>query len=305
MYDEELPPQKMLNSFRHSSMAHQVREARTSLRRWWWEYLRLSKDYWFLCRTCAEGKPETYDDTLAQVFKDFGNVHEGTFDDWWKLRGSAVFAEQTLPPRVEILTPNDGVITGDWSEKVVIQIPLQLTRETIQRQVLQILDGLRGENSRQIKVSTSRYPSSMVFPRAETLQKEHDAYCLYRELIAKPKVLANLQIDEDDSQTQADLFRVGVLSKLNISYSELRGTESDINRKKRYMRSLVSKTVLKVSKMIANVELGKFPTDEATDDIKPRFSSKQQALMAELEEEWWSLDLSSAKKNTKSENTRS
>jgi hypothetical protein len=149
------------------------------------------------------------------------------------------------------------------------------------------------------KVSASRYPGSMVFPRAETLQKEYDAYCLYRELISKPKALANLQVDEEDSQTQVDLVRVGVLSKLNISYSELRGTESDINRKKRYMRSLVRKTVLKVSKTIANVEHGKFPTDEEIEEIKPRFSSKQEALMTKPHEEWWSLDLRSSLANSK------
>lgn len=81
---------------------------------------------------------------------------------------------------------------------------------------------------------------------------------------------------------------------LNISYSELRGTESEINRKKRYMRSLVSTTVLKVSKIIANVELGKFPTDDEVDNPKDRFSGAQEALMDKLEEEWLSLDLRSA-----------
>lgn len=304
MYDEELPPQKHLPTFRQGSMAQQVREASTSLRRWWWEYLRLSKDYWFLCQTCAEGAANTYDETLAKVFNDFGNVHEGTFEDWWKRKGSAVFAEQTLPPSVEVLTPKDGVIKGDWSEEVVIQIPLQLTRETVQKQVIAILDGLRGDNSRQIKVSTSNYRSSMVFPRVETLQKELDAHCLYRELVSKPKALANLQINEEDIQTQADLFRVGVLSDLNPSYAQLRGTESEINKKKRYMRSLVSTTNLKVSRMIANVELGKFPTDAEIDDPKPRFTSKQDALLAKMEKEWWSLDLHSALSEAKFEKAR-
>ena len=67
MYDEELLPQKYLLNFYQSTMEQQVKEASTSLRRWWWEYLRLSKDYWFLCRTCAEDKPETYDDALADI----------------------------------------------------------------------------------------------------------------------------------------------------------------------------------------------------------------------------------------------
>jgi hypothetical protein len=305
MYDEELLPQKYLLNFYQSTMEQQVKEASTSLRRWWWEYLRLSKDYWFLCRTCPEDKPDTYDETLAQVFKDFGNVHEGTFEEWWVRKGSAAFAEQKLPPRVLALTPVDGVIAGDWTDTIVIQIPLKLTRETVQKQFLEILDGLTGRPNRQHKVSHSRYKSSMLMPRVETLQKEHDAYCLYRELIAKPKALANLQVDEDDIQTQADLFRVGVLSNLNPSYAQLRGTESDINKKKRYMRSLVSTTNLKVSKMIANVERGKFPTDDDIEDPKARFTSKQDAKLAKMEEEWWSLDLHSGLSDAKFERARS
>lgn len=305
MNDEGPLPQKYLLNFYHASMEQQVREASTSLRRWWWEYLRLSKDYWFLCRTCAEDKPDTYDDELAQVFKDFGNVHEGTFEQWWTRKGAALFAEQTLPPRVLALTPVDGVISADLTGKVVIQIPLQLTRETVQKQVNEILDVLTSGQSRQMKMSTSRYKSSMTMPRMETLQKEHDAYCLYRELISKPKALANLQVDEDDIQTQADLFSVGVLSSLNASYAQLRGTESDINKKKRYMRSLVSTTNLKVSKMIANVERGKFPTDDDIKDPKARFTSKQDAKLAKMEEEWWSLDLHSALSDAKFEKARS
>jgi hypothetical protein len=294
MSDVELAAQKYMTTFRQGSMAQQVREASTSLRRWWWEYLRLSKDYWFLCQTCAEDKPETYDEKFAQVFKDFGNIHEGTFEEWWERKGSATFAEQSRPPRVEFFTSKDGAIACDSSEQVVIRIPLQLTRETIQKQVNHVLDLLTDGQARQMRVTTSNYPSSMTMPRLEMLQKNLDAYCLHRELIAKPKALAKLEIDESDSGTQADLYRVGVLAGLNRSYSELRGTESDINKKKRYMRSLVSTTVLNVSKMIANVELGKFPTDAEIEDPKVRFTSKQDKLFAKMEEEWWSLDIHSA-----------
>ena len=37
MSQERLMPQKMLEHFHHSSMAQQVLEASTSIRRWWWE----------------------------------------------------------------------------------------------------------------------------------------------------------------------------------------------------------------------------------------------------------------------------
>jgi hypothetical protein len=305
MFDEELPPQKMLPSFRLSSMAQQIREASTSIRRWWWEYLRLSKDYWLLCQTCPEGQPETYDEALAKTFKDFGNVHEGTFGDWWRRTGSALFAEQQLPPRVTKLSEVDGVITGDWSGKIVVEIPLQLTRETVQSQIDELLDSLTDRPARQMKVSTSRYPSYKTMPRLETLQKAHDAYCLHREFIAKPKALANLEIDDEESQTKADLFWIGTVANLNRTYSHLIGTEEKINEKKRHMRSLVGKTVLNASKIISHVEHGKFPCDHEIPEPKPRFSTKQKVVHAKLEEQWWSLDLHSDLSDAKFDKARS
>lgn len=305
MSEERLMPQKMFEHFYQSSMAQQVREASTSIRRWWWEYLRLSKDYWLLCQTCPEGHPETYDEALAQTFKDFGNVHEGTFEDWWHRTGSALFAEQQLPPRVTELSDVDGVITGDWAGKIVVEIPLQLTRETVQKQIDGLLDSLTDRPTRQMKVSTSRYPSYKTMPRLETLQKAHDAYCLHREFIAKPKALANHAIDEEDSQTKADLFWIGAVADLNRTYSHLIGMEAKINEKKRYMRSLVSKTVLNASKIISHVEHGKFPCDDEILEPKPRFSSRQDVVHAKLEEQWWSLDLHSGLSNAKFDKARS
>lgn len=302
---ERLMPQKMFEHFQHSSMAHQVQEASTSIRRWWWDYLRLSKDYWLLCQTCPEGHPETYDEGLAQTFKDFGNVHEGTFEDWWRRTGSALFAEQERPPRVSQLSDIDGVISGDWSGKIVVEIPLRLTRETVQKQIDELLDSVTDRPNRQMKVSTSRYPSYKTMPRLETLQKAHDTYCLHRELIAKPKALAKLEIDEEDSQTKADLFRIGTVAGLNRTYSQLIGTEAKINEKKRNMRSLVSKTLLNASKIISHVELGKFPCDDDAPEPKPRFSIKQKAVHAALEQKWWSLDLHSGLSDAKFDKARS
>lgn len=307
MYDPTLPPQKVLKNFRHGSMAQQIREASVSARRWWWEYLRLSKDYWLLCMTCPEGKPETYDEALAKTFIDFGNVHEGTFEDWWLRTGSALFAETELPPRVQELTREGNTITTAWTEgKIVVEIPLQLTLATVQAQIDKILEDQADRPNRQLKVSTSRYPINVTLLRLNVLKQTHEVHCLHRELIEKPKALAKLGLDNESSegQTRADLFRIGKLMRLSMSNATL-GADLELNRaKQRDMRSAVSRFLGKATDMIGNVEHGVFPGYEGVSVPKPRFSSKQECAHADLEAQWWSLDLFSGLSRVKAEDAR-
>jgi hypothetical protein len=100
----EQPRQKGMANFRHTSMEAEIRDASTSIRRWWWEYLRLSKDYWLLCQKTKGGVPDTHDERLAEIYQDFGNVHDCSFEEWWRRTGSELFKEQKLPPRVQQIT---------------------------------------------------------------------------------------------------------------------------------------------------------------------------------------------------------
>lgn len=299
MDEYELPPQKGLGHFRHKTMEEQIKEASASdsIRRWWWEYLRLSKDYWFLCQTCAEGKPETYDDTLAKLFIDFGNVHEGSFEDWWRRTGSALFAEQELPPRVEQITSVESAIAGNRAGKILVEISLQLTRETVQKQISEILDLYSDQRPRhRYETSTSRYPIEPVLTRMNVIQQAHEVYCLHRELIAKPKALAQLGIGKDltDHDNKANLFRIGKIYGLSPQNASLVGMPQDVAARTKKMRSEVRRVIDRALTLLSYVEVGRFAVinDEPLEP-KPCFSSKQDAQHAKLEEQWWSLDLHS------------
>ncbi len=299
MDEYELPAQKGLEHFRHWSMETQIKEASSSesIRRWWWEYLRLSKDYWFLCQTCAEGKPETFDETLAQLFIDFGNVHEGTFEDWWRSKGSAVFAEQQLPPRVEQITSVESAIAGNRAGKILVEIPLQLTRETVQNQISEILDLYSDQRPRhRYETSTSKYPIEPVLTRMKVIQQAHEVYCLHRELIEKPKALARLGIGRDltEHDNKANLFRIGKVYGLSPQNTSLVGMPQDVDKRTKKMRSEVRRVIDRAETLLSYVEAGRFAVinDERLEK-KPRFSSKQDAAHAKLEEQWWKLDLHS------------
>jgi hypothetical protein len=189
----EQPRQKGMDQFRHATMDEEIADASRSIRRWWWEYLRLSKDYWLLCQTTKGGIPETYDQRLAQIYWDFGNVHDCTFEEWWRRTGSELFREQRLPPRVQQITSVESAISGDRAGKILVEIPLQLSKETVQKQINGILELYQDQRpSNRLETSTSRYPINVTLARLNVLQKSHEVFCLHRELIVsvRPSHLA-------------------------------------------------------------------------------------------------------------------
>lgn len=305
-----LPQHKGLNQIQYKSLDDQVKDASAadSIRRWWWEYLRLSKDYWFLCQTCAEGEPETYDETLKQIFKDFGNVHEGTFEDWWRKTGTTLFAEREKLPHVEQITSAESAVSENRAGKILVEIPLQLTRETVLKQIGRILDLYSDQRPiHRYKTSTSKYPIEPVLSRINVIRQAHEVYCLHRELVDKPKALARLgagrELSEHDNK--ANLFRIGKIYGLSPSNASLTGYPDEIAKKTKNMRSEVSRVIGRAETLLSYVEAGRFAViNEDPLTPKPRFSSKQDAAFAKMEEQWWALDLHSTLSENKIEAAR-
>jgi hypothetical protein len=296
----EEPRQKGMANFRHTSMEEEIADASTSIRRWWWEYLKLSKDYWLLCQTTKGGVPETYDERLAQIYSDFGNIYDCSFEEWWRRTGSELFKEQQLPPRVQQITSVESAISGDRAGKILVEIPLQLSKETVQKQINSILELYQDRRpSNRLETSTSRYPINVTLARLNVLQKSHEVYCLHRELIAKPAAMvkSNMSRLDIEFQERADLFKIGKALGISPSNERLTGTKEEIDRRASSMRQMVWAHMKRAKALIANVEHGVFPDDEMPEMPEmtpPRFSSKQEAQHKELEAQWWSLDLSSS-----------
>jgi hypothetical protein len=293
----EEPRQKGMASFRHATMEQEIADASTSIRRWWWEYLRLSKDYWLLCQSTKGGVPETYDERLAQIYRDFGNIYDCSFEEWWRRTGSQLFKEQKSPPRVQQITSVESAVSGNRAGKILVEIPLQLSRETIERQIKRILDGYADQRpSNRLETSTSRYPINVTLARLNVLQKSHEVYCLHRELIGKPTAMArsNLSRLDTEFQERADLFKIGKALRISPSNENLTGTNVEIDRRANSMRQMVWVHMNRAKALIANTERGVFPEDNAPEKTPSRFSTKQDEQHKELEAQWWALDLSSS-----------
>lgn len=265
--------------------------------RWWWEFLRLSKDYWLVCHTSKDRKAETQDRELAKVHRAFGNIYDCTFEEWWQERGSWVFREQEAFPKVQELAryARDRNASMPQPDQTWVSIPLKLSRRTIQRQIGKILDAYEEQRlNNRLEMSTSKFKLNPVQFRLHTLRKMHEVHSLHRELIEKPAALKTLNKNQG-FERRADLFRIGSLLRVSPSNESLRGDTEEIFKRQNRMRASVSRLLKRTELLVANVEQGVFPSFKLKDTAgNPRFTSAQIEMHKALEEKWWAVDLTSA-----------
>jgi len=136
----------------------------------WWKFLRRHVGY---KKTCDNGGNGEY----AKLYADFGNVHEGTFREWWTKddRGARLFAEPplassapSLPNSVRALTPKEIKELPDmWDSGslLVVAVPLNLTKAFIQKKLTKLVAkyNKRKPGDRTVKESKALYPIATGF----------------------------------------------------------------------------------------------------------------------------------------------
>ena len=122
---------KGMRRLRYKSEGALYEDAIRSPYYWWWAYLRLSKDYWWVCQ--RNGVAD--DLRLRDMYSDFGKVYEMTFEQWWQKRGIRLFNEQVALPAVKPVNPNDLQLSRELERHLLLEIPLNLTERTIISQV--------------------------------------------------------------------------------------------------------------------------------------------------------------------------
>ena len=282
---------------RHKTPEMSLLEAQNSVYRWWWEYLRLSKDYWLVCQTSSRANIRTQDEKLQKVYRGFGDIYNCTFDDWWLDRGYRIFSEQKKFPKVAVVPsrPSERERQMPADETIWVEIPLKLSKRTIQKQLGKLLDEYESKRlSRRLKLSSADFKVNPVQFGTHQLQKVHEVYALHRELIDKPKWLRQHQPDMVTAETRADLFRIGKLLHLSLSNEKLTGEPKEVRARQNRMRVAVSRFLKNSKLLIANVEQGTFPSYKPVELMAtPRFNARQLEQHKELESKWWELTLMS------------
>lgn len=268
--------------------------ARESIYRWWWEYLRLSKDYWMLCQQSSRTQTKTTNEQFRRVYRKFGDVHTGSFDEWWLDRGYRLFAEQEKFPKVVEVArrPSERTRQVPPEDKIWIEVPLKLSKRTVQKQLGKLLDEYESSRlTRRLELTTADFRINPVQFGMHTLKKMHEVHALHRELIAKPTWLRKNKPENLAVESKGDLYRIGKLLRLSPGNESLVGEPDVIIGRINRMRIAVSRIVKRSELVIANVELGIFPSYKTAELQIPKFTARQLEQHRELEAAWWQLDL--------------
>ena len=113
--------------------------------------MQLNDEYEHCCKHEGRGP-------MSSLYRDFGDVYELTFDRWWIRHGKKIFAEAKPFKKVTLLETNRELYRTDISnDKLIVQIPLTLTRQTAMRQLGRILrTAYEGRVVDVMKTSTAR-----------------------------------------------------------------------------------------------------------------------------------------------------
>ena len=156
--------QKGIGRLRSRTIEEELSYARTSVRRWWWEYLRLSKDYWLICQTSSSlNNPRVADEKMRWIYRKFGDIYNVDFDTWYRSTGSRIFSEQEALPDVIEIDDDFGNLTEIRDGKLLIEIPLSLSQATINKKINRILKKhIEERPTNKLEMSKSEFPINPV-----------------------------------------------------------------------------------------------------------------------------------------------
>jgi hypothetical protein len=261
------PVYKGLRRLRYSDLEEEIKDAWASPYRWWWSYLRLSKDYWWVCQQ----QGETLDDDLRKMWLDFGNVFATSFNAWWRKQGRNLFAEQVRLPHVRKIDNHLSNLSSNAENHLLVEIPLNLTERTISRQVLALI---RADPARKVKpVSKAKRPLCKLRGiKMSVLVDAHNIWCLNYliDLATLPNSKIGKPFDRMTSQ------QLGTAMRLVRSCMPKYTDGEDVERKKRNgMKVAVSRMLSRADALIANAEIGIFPSMTPAAPRR-RWTAKQQ-----------------------------
>lgn len=209
---------------------------------YWWRYLQLSADYRTTCEQGGIG-------TCANLYKDFGNIYDTGFEDWWEQRWH-LFVE---PPAAVIA--NDDTTFDDDADILTIKLDRSRGPEAVKRTLEAIHMQIHyPERSTAKPKSAAEYP---VFARPilMTLHRQLQVY-----------ELKTLLPDATDAEI-ADWAGVTVSNKLD-GMTERQLVKAGISadhlhaNMRRAKNRVVQRDYRMACSMIANAAQGVFPKSD-------------------------------------------
>lgn len=265
-----------LSNLRYPSKRKELAAAKRSLYYLWWRFLRLSEDYWWLCQFNGKSKDKEFNET----YKKFGNVFDGTFEDWWAARGADLFAYKLEPPKVEWLDKGKFYGKSEDYYKVLL-IPKNLTKSEIASQVRKVLaTHKKAPLSKRIRYDVSISDTRGM--KRPVLESVFDVWSLNQVL---KLAIQNGRLDRPERFTQ---YWMGKQLNLMRTSSQTHFVNIETQAKHQLaLRVKVNRYLSKAQSLIANTEYGKFPDVKKIKQPSRWTESQKSQMNAQLGGQHW------------------
>lgn len=249
---------KGLNKFIFNTIEDELIHAWGSIYRYWWSALRCSRDYWWVCQE----KGKTLDPQLKRVYEAFGPVHGRTFSDWWRYSARDNFKEEIAPPvvtRIHSEKEIDG-FDFDGDDWLLIKVPQGIKEPKLIEDFVKILR-LRDKQVRRKTIT-----ATAAFPINKHRNLRLDVY--ERAFAVKLAMIQSAELANVNANDHSSYYELGVRCDVKKAHI-LRDADSPEvrNRKRNAMKVAVHRLLAKADALIANAEIGVFPSEAA---LEPR-----------------------------------
>jgi hypothetical protein len=248
---EDLPNKQIkmiprsLNRQRGYSPSDEIKEARKTPAYWWYRTLQVSDEYQLCCRNEGKGK-------LELLYRDFGDVRKD-FAMWWMAHGRKIFAEQSPLKKVKKIDKNKINDLSLHKDRLIIEIPLAMRKQTAMRQIGRLVkEAYEGREIDIWKQSTAKRQIIKSKVRMSTVEILIKIYGLRNQF----PTLSNYEIG----------LKAGI--DLDIYARDTSGVDIDLSVEKRRMTIAVSRYLGQARNLIANAEMGVFPSLNELKNIK-------------------------------------
>ena len=242
---------KGMRQLRYRRNDDMLRDALRSPYYWWWAFLRLSKDYWWVCHR----KGAVGDLRLKDMYRDFGNVYELTFEEWFFKRGKRLLSEELALPVVRKLLPTNLEISRAVSQHLILEIPLNMTEKSI---ISQVRKHLRSHPEREVqRISTAkRKLAKLIGIRQDVIESAYAVWKIHHESRDGRVVEKVGKVHGTKS-----LYQIGRELRLVRSCMPT-ATDNQERAAKRVngMKVAVSRMLTRANNLIENAAIGVFPS---------------------------------------------
>jgi hypothetical protein len=248
---------KGMRQLRYKRQDDMLKDAIRSPYYWWWAFLRLSKDYWWVCqRRGAVG-----DLRLKGMYRDFGNVYELTFEEWFLRRGKNLLSEELALPAVRKLSPTNLELSRPLGRHLILEIPLNMTEKSI---ISQVRKQLRNHPDREVeRISTAkRKLAKLIGIRQDVIESAYAVWRLHHES-RDGRVVEKI----GQAHGTKSLYQIGKELRLVRSCMPV-ATDNQERAAKRVngMKVAVSRMLTRANHLIDNAAIGVFPSIQPIKD---------------------------------------